>query len=191
MIDAIIAIPGAIISIPGKIYDKIYDATPDEIKSIPGEIFESLSNIKSKDVADGIILTVKTVASATFAIGVITVSTNVGPYILGISVFTGMAFPDFFMERTAQVWATIFQTASLPLPPNPSNKTIPKITYFVKNCFNYFSPIVITGTISFFAIPVSGQIYTVLAGLRLGSYLGKKADLMFLANQPLYIKHKC
>lgn len=163
----------------------------DAMKSIPFEIYESVSNVSNitaNDINDGLMLTITTVASAAIAVGVYAISTNLCPYILAISVVTGMAFPAFFMEKTCQVWATIFQTKYLPAPDNPSNKTLPKIAYMVKNIFNRFKPIIITGTIGFFALPVTAQICTVLVGLRLGSYLGMKADLGQgrVAYQPLF-----
>lgn len=161
----------------------------DAIKKIPLEIYDLVSNPSiTTDINNSLMLTITTVASAAIAFGVCAISTNLCPYILAISVVTGMAFPAFFMEKTCQVWATVYQTKYLQEPANPLNKTLPKIAYTVKNIFNRLKPVIITGTIGFFALPVTAQICTVLVGLRLGSYLGMKADLTYerVAYQPLF-----
>ncbi len=161
----------------------------EAMKKIPFEIYELVSdpNIKT-DINNSLMVTITTVACAAIAVGIYAISTNLCPYILAISVVTGMAFPKFFMEKTCQVWATVYQTEYLQEPENPLDKTLPKIAYMVKNIFNRLKPVIITGTIGFFALPVTAQICTVLAGLRLGSYLGMKADLSKerLEYQPLF-----
>ena len=160
----------------------------DAMKSIPFEIYDSISHITRTDIINGLMLTITTVACAAIAVGVYAISTNLCPYILAISMVTGMAFPIFFMEKTCQVWATVYQTNYLKAPHNPENETLPKIAYMVKNIFNRLKPIIITGTIAFFGAPVTAQICTVLVGLRLGSYLGLNADLTHerAAYQPLF-----
>lgn len=161
----------------------------DAMKKIPYEIYDLVSNPNiTTDINNSLMLTITTVASAAIAIGVYAISTNLCPYILAISLVTGMAFPTFFMEKTCQVWATVYQTKNLVEPANPQDKTLPKIAFMVKNIFNRLKPIIITGTIGFFALPVTAQICTVLVGLRLGSCIGMKADLSpeRVAYQPLY-----
>lgn len=142
--------------------------------------------LRPKDYGNALLSLVTNIAKVVFAAGFYASLTPLCPYLLAISFTAGLAFPDFFMEKTSQVFAGIFQTKNLiPLPIGASK--LAKINHVVKNNLNYISPIAVTGFVGFFGLPVVAvQIFSVLAGLRLGSYFGKMADNTNPGIQPLY-----
>jgi hypothetical protein len=158
------------------------------LMEIPVLVTELYEDMTVKNCCSALKNLVINIAKGVFATAVYVTLAQFHPYLLGTSFFLGLGFSDFFMERTSAIWAGIFQTKDLISPSNlGTQKRIYQIWFNVKNHVNYFTPIAVTGLVCFFGLPVfTGPITSVLAGLRLGAYIGKYADLTKFNFQPLY-----
>jgi hypothetical protein len=158
------------------------------LKEIPELVVELYEEMSIENCYTALKYTIYNLALNILKAGVFVAIAQFHPYLLGVSCFIGLAIPDICMEITSVAWAAIFQTKDL-VPPTglDTQKRIYQIWFKMKNLTNYFKPIIATGLVCFFGLPVfTGSVIAVFAGLRIGAHFGKSADLTNLKLQPFH-----
>ena len=157
-----------------------------EIPLVVSEIYDYTKDLGLKGSALLLVKKTASVAKEIFTAGIYIALLHQHSWLILLSFSIGIASPDYIMEKTSAVVAAIFCTKALP-PLDASAKRIEKIWHGVQNKINQLKPVAIAGFIGLMALPVlTVQLVAVFAGLRLGAYIGKNADLTDFVNQPLY-----
>ncbi len=129
-------------------------------------------------------------AKRIFFLGCFAALVNNSPYFgLPIGFLVGLSSPEFVMEKTSRIYASIWSPKELKIKNQGNN--IPAICVDIMKRFHSCEPAILAGTIAFFALPVSAfPILTTLVSLRFGAYIGMRADTDTYANQWLYKEKK-
>lgn len=123
-------------------------------------------------------------ATEIFLLGVFAVALKNYPYNVCFCVLFGLAFPQLVIEKTALIFEGIFYLN--PIQENTLNQT-QNIWTKTKIYFDQYKPLIVTGAIAFFALPVvTYPAFVALVSLHLGAYRGIQA----VNNQELEKKYQ-